>query len=137
MVDLLVYTNHRMGDMYYNRMTDRIMVPPQVTMKTKMVMKMKMNKNSPIISPPPRTMNKVDQGRIQVLIRTWGAYKYWSGAHTLSILYYDNIHIIAYYILYSKLSHVMYVILNLKALNINKSKGPCNCKCKQLMMYNT
>jgi hypothetical protein len=53
------------------KVMDRIMGPPQATMKTKMAMKMKMNRNSPIIPPPLRTMNKVEHGHSEVLIRSW------------------------------------------------------------------
>ncbi len=52
------------------RMTDRIMGPPQVTMRMKMVARMKMNRIKQIIPPPLLTMGKVEQERSQVLIRT-------------------------------------------------------------------
>jgi hypothetical protein len=53
------------------KMTDRIMGPPQVMMRTKMVVKMRMLENSQIIPPPLLTMDKAEQGHSQVLIRTW------------------------------------------------------------------
>jgi hypothetical protein len=52
------------------KMVDQIMNPLRTTIKTKMVLKMRMNKDSLIIPPPLLTMDKKEQRHCKGLIRT-------------------------------------------------------------------